>query len=223
MRIAIPAAQNASTGATSAGTMTLSIRPWPFTRRRPAATNAAPATPPMSACEELDGSPAHQVARFQAIAPMSPANTTVVVIAPASTMPPATVAATCREMNAPTKFRIAAMRTAARGDIARVDTVVAMAFAVSWKPLVKSNASAVTTTMARMRSPSTDPRYAFLMTMPSRTSATRSVASIASSSRSKMSFQRITTIGSIPPSKSEATASRATRSPSFSSRWISTT
>ena len=47
------------------------------------------------------------------------------------------------------------MRTAARGDIARVDTVVAMAFAVSWKPFVKSNASAVTTTMARMRSPST--------------------------------------------------------------------
>ena len=45
--------------------------------------------------------------------------------------------------------------TAARGDIARVDTVVAIAFAVSWKPLVKSNASAVTTTMARMRSPST--------------------------------------------------------------------
>ncbi len=39
---------------------------------------------------------------------------------------------------------------------------------------------------------------------------------------SKMSFQRMTTIGSIPPSKSEATASRLTRSPSFSSRWIST-
>ena len=37
-----------------------------------------------------------------------------------------------------------------------------------------------------------------------------------------MSFQRITTIGSIPPSKSDATASRLTRSPSFSSRWIST-
>jgi hypothetical protein len=31
----------------------------------------------------------------------------------------------------------------------------------------------------------------------------------------------MTTIGSIPPSKSEATASRLMRSPSFSSRWIS--
>ena len=36
-----------------------------------------------------------------------------------------------------------------------------------------------------------------------------------------MSFQRITTIGSIPLAKSEATASREIRSPSFSSRWIS--
>ena len=36
-----------------------------------------------------------------------------------------------------------------------------------------------------------------------------------------MSFQRITTIGSIPLEKSEATASREIRSPSFSSRWIS--
>ena len=60
------------------------------------------------------------------------------------------------------------------------------------------------------------------MTMPSRMFATRSVASIASSSRSKMSFQRITTIGSIPLSNSDATASRVMRSPSFSSRLIST-
>ena len=35
------------------------------------------------------------------------------------------------------------MITATRGDIARVDTEVAIEFAVSWKPLVKSNASAV--------------------------------------------------------------------------------
>src|SRR3954447_5825125 len=36
-----------------------------------------------------------------------------------------------------------------------------------------------------------------------------------------MSFQRMTTIGSIPLANSEATASRDSRSPSFSSRWIS--
>ena len=37
-----------------------------------------------------------------------------------------------------------------------------------------------------------------------------------------MSFQRITTIGSMPPANSEATPSRCRRSPSFSRRWIST-
>ena len=46
-------------------------------------------------------------------------------------------------MNAPTKFSVAASMTANRGDIARVATAVAIAFAVSWKPFVKSNASAV--------------------------------------------------------------------------------
>src|SRR3954453_12556197 len=101
MRIEIPAAQNASTGASSAGTITLSTRPAPLTADGPAATNAAPATPPISACEELEGSPAYQVARFQAIAPMRPAKTAVVVIASPDTMPLATVAATCSEMNAP--------------------------------------------------------------------------------------------------------------------------
>ena len=58
-------------------------------------------------------------------------------------------------MNAPTKFRIAASVTAERGDSARVEIDVATAFAVSWKPFVKSNASAVATTMTRMMSLST--------------------------------------------------------------------
>src|SRR3954452_22011987 len=118
----------------------------------PLATNAAPTTPPISACDELEGRPSHQVARFHAIAPISPANTTVVVIAAASTIPLATVAATFSEMNAPAKFRTADIATAVRGDIARVDTDVAIAFAVSWNPFVKSNASAVTTTITRMTS-----------------------------------------------------------------------
>ena len=46
------------------------------------------------------------------------------------------------------------------------------------------------------------------MTMPSSVFATCSQASIASSRRSKMSFQRITTIGSMPASNSDAMASR---------------
>ena len=87
--------------------------------------------PPISACEDDDGSPNHHVVRFQAIAPMSPPKTTVGVIAPASTIPPATVAATFSEMNAPTKFRIAATRDGDRGARAPVAMVVAIALAVS--------------------------------------------------------------------------------------------
>ena len=68
------------------------------------------------------------------------------------TMPLAIVAATCSDRNAPTKFRIAASVTATRGAIARVEIDVATAFAVSWKPLVKSNASAVATTIQRTTS-----------------------------------------------------------------------
>src|SRR3954452_11350855 len=86
------------------------------------------------------------------IAPMSPAKTTVGVMASAFTIPLATVAATASEMKAPTKFRIAAKVTATRGGNARVEIAVATTLAVSWKPFVKSNASAVPTTMTRMMS-----------------------------------------------------------------------
>src|SRR5829696_3638810 len=121
----MPAVTKARTGATSPGTKTFSTSPEPMTASGPDAANAAPTTPPISACDELDGSPKYHVARFQAIAPMRPAKTTVVVTASDSTIPWATVAATARDMNAPTKFRAAARPTAKRGDIARVDTEVA--------------------------------------------------------------------------------------------------
>src|SRR4051794_25474646 len=150
--IAIAAAANASTGATAAGKSTFSTIPSTLTTSGPSATNAAPISPPISACDEDDGRPAHHVARFHAIAPTRPANTTVVVIAPGSTMPEPMVAATFSEMNAPAKFRTDESATAKRGDIARVETDVAIALAVSWKPFVKSNASAVTTTITRMTS-----------------------------------------------------------------------
>ena len=58
--------------------------------------------------------------------------------------------------------------------------------------------------------------------MPSTTWATCSQASTAASSDSKMSFQRITCIGSMPAANRAATPSRSSRSPSFSRRWIST-
>ncbi len=154
MRIDRPAVVKASTGAISPGTMTFSTSPLPMTAFAPSCAKAAPTMPPMSACDELEGSPKYHVARFQAIAPMSPAKTTVVVTEPASTMPCPIVAATCSEMNAPAKLRRAERATAKRGDMARVETLVAIAFAVSWKPFVKSKASAVTTTITRTMSES---------------------------------------------------------------------
>ena len=90
--------------------------------------------------------------RFQVIAPTRPASTTSSVIASGMTIPFAIVAATSRETNAPRKLRIAALITAARGDSARVETLVAIELAVSWKPFVKSKKSATTTTATRVRS-----------------------------------------------------------------------
>ena len=64
----------------------------------------------------------------------------------------AIVAATANEANAPAKLRIAARMTAVRGVSALVETLVAIAFAVSWKPFVKSKKRAVAMTAARVRS-----------------------------------------------------------------------
>jgi hypothetical protein len=111
--------------------MTFERIPSPSTAELPSATNVAPITPPMSACEDDDGRPNHHVPRFQQIAPTRPPKTTVGVMTSASTMPPATVAATSSEMNAPTKLRIAAMATATFGFSAPVAMVVAIALAVS--------------------------------------------------------------------------------------------
>ena len=61
-------------------------------------------------------------------------------------MPVATVFATAVVTNAPAKFAMEAIRTAILGVRARVDTEVATAFAVSWKPFVKSKPSATTIT-----------------------------------------------------------------------------
>ena len=69
-------------------------------------------------------------------------------------MPFAIVAATASDRNAPAKFSTAARATARRGESARVEIELATALAVSWKPLVKSNASAVATTIQRTMSES---------------------------------------------------------------------
>jgi hypothetical protein len=133
-------------GARRDGTSTFSLIPPHWTTSHPDAITAEPSMPPTRAWLELEGSPKNHVTRFQVIAPTRPASTISSVIASWSTMPFAIVAATSKETNAPAKLRTAAMATACRGPIARVETVVAIEFALSWKPFVKSKKSATATT-----------------------------------------------------------------------------
>src|SRR5207302_9265974 len=99
-----------------------------------AAAMAAPLSAPTSAWVELLGSPRYQVIRFQMIAPVRAAMMTT------SPALKATILAIVFEtlawkkttvITAPARFRTAAIRTAIRGDRARVDTDVAIALAVS--------------------------------------------------------------------------------------------
>jgi hypothetical protein len=140
-------------GARSDGIEHLVDEPVPVDRRRDRRPRSAdPITPPMSAWLELEGRPIYHVIRFHVIAPTRPARTMSSVIASESTRPLAIVAATLKETNAPAKLRTADMRTASRGESARVETLVAIEFAVSWKPFVKSKKSATTTTATSVRS-----------------------------------------------------------------------
>src|SRR5919198_1231437 len=141
------AAPNAIAGASSAGMTTRCATPCHNTPFSPDCTSAAPTRPPIKACEELDGKPNHQVSRFQAIAPSRAARSVCCVARFPSMMPLATFLATAVVTKAPARFATAAISTAIRGVTARVPTEVAIAFAVSWKPFVKSKPSATTTTM----------------------------------------------------------------------------
>lgn len=115
---------------------------------------AAPAIEPINVCDELDGIPKYQVTKFQVIAESKAAKITIEPISGASavdkangsTMSDAIAFATPTNVIAPKKFIIAAIMTATRGGNARVETEVAIAFAVSWKPLIKSKANAHITT-----------------------------------------------------------------------------
>ena len=99
--------------------------------------------PPTSACEDELGMPNHQVMRFQVMAPTSAAMmTTSLTILADCTMSPPIVLATPVLIIAPAKFNTADMMIATAGGTARVDTQVAMALAVSWKPFTKSKAKA---------------------------------------------------------------------------------
>src|SRR5713101_7035430 len=113
--------------------------------RPPAAAMPAPQRPPMSAWVELLGSPRYQVIRFHEIAPIRAAITTTSPGLMASVL--AMVLETfawkkARVTTAPTRLHKAESPTGPRGESERVEIDVAIAFAVSWKPLVKSNRTA---------------------------------------------------------------------------------
>src|SRR4051794_2299793 len=88
----------------------------------PALAMAEPTMPPISACEELDGMPYHQVMTFQAIAPISAPKTMWWSMMPGSTMPLPTVAATFRwNTKMAMKLKQAANRMACWGFSTPVD------------------------------------------------------------------------------------------------------
>ena len=92
------------------------------------------------------------------------------------------VFATCVPSTAKaTKLKNAAQTTATRGDSTRVETTVAIELAASWKPLMKSNASA--RPMMIQTSSASDMDQLFLITMDSIVFATSSHWSAAFSRR----------------------------------------
>lgn len=122
-------------GDTTIGTATLSTTLVQLTFD--AEASPAPTTPPISACEDDEGSPKYQVIRFQVIAPSTPAASTVSPCSPlGGVITSLTVLATWTPSSAPSMFITAAISSATRGVSARVDTAVAIALAASWNPLV---------------------------------------------------------------------------------------
>src|SRR5207342_304908 len=124
-----------------------------------AADSAAPHKPPISACDDDDGRPSHQVIRFQVMPPPSAHRITceVTLTTLASISPDAIVLATAVPMNAPIRFMPAARITAWPGESTLVATTVAIEFAVSWKPLTNSKTSAARITIIKRVSTSASP------------------------------------------------------------------
>jgi hypothetical protein len=99
---------------------------------KPPLHTPAPIRPPTSACDELDGSPYHQVMRFHAMAPPSAPNSTASLMMLGSMIPLPMVWATWSgKMTKAMKLKNAAHATAARGVSTRVDTTVAIELAAS--------------------------------------------------------------------------------------------
>src|SRR5512135_210130 len=125
------------------------ISPFAMIASQPALASAAPTRPPTRACDEDEGMPNHQVMMFQEMAPHSAPKTTALSMADDATIPEPTVFATCSPKNRnATKLKKAAQATAACGVSSRVETISAIELAASWKPFMKSNSSATTTSSA---------------------------------------------------------------------------
>ena len=141
-------------GATSDGMSDLVPDPVPVDDVEPVAAIAEPAIPPISAWLELDGSPRNQVIRFQRDrADEARRGRRSSVIASGSTIPFAIVAATCERDERAGEVEDRRDRRPRRAGVsARVETLVAIEFAVSWKPFVKSKKSATATTATSVRS-----------------------------------------------------------------------
>lgn len=114
-----------------------------MTAPMPALAMPAPTSPPIRACEDEEGIAAHQVSRFQPIAPISAEKISPSLISSGMTRPAPTVLATCRPKNRKAmKLKNAAQATAMNGGSTRVATMVAIELAASCSPFRKSNASA---------------------------------------------------------------------------------
>src|SRR5450432_2982901 len=120
-----------SVGDKTRGTRTFCTSACHLKADTPACATTAPPSPPISAWEELDGMPHHQVSRFQMHAPSRAASTTVCVTMTGLAKPEAMVLATAVPAMAPTKLKQPATMTAVRSGSTPVDTTVAIAFAAS--------------------------------------------------------------------------------------------
>src|SRR3954468_9440804 len=121
----------------------------PPSLKPPACASAAPINPPINVCEELDGIPNHHVSKFHAMAATSPAQMTCRLMKCSSTdfeivFPILNSPIIYFETKKAAKLKSAAQSTAWKGVSTLVETMVAIEFAASWKPLMKSKISAST-------------------------------------------------------------------------------
>src|SRR5258708_7025792 len=115
-------------------------QPQAIMTRKPPLAMAAPAYPLSRACDELVGRPKYQVMMFQMMAPVRPPRMAYWFRKGGAIRPLRTVfAAGVPKVKAATKLKKAAQATACVGVRTRVETMVAMELAASWKPLRKSN------------------------------------------------------------------------------------